>query len=104
MKAFALRRTGGGPAVVDLPVPEPGPGEVLVQTTAARLRGVRIIAVEPEPTGQRPALRFGANGLVDPMAMTTHAFPFTRAEEAWRRLAAREPGMVKPVILLAGSG
>lgn len=35
MKAFALRRTGGAPAVVDLPVPEPGPGEVLVRTTAA---------------------------------------------------------------------
>lgn len=297
MKAFALRRTGGAPAVVDLPVPEPGPGEVLVRTTAAlvcaweghtgpgalgheavgvveavgpgvparytgrrvgveghgrlaeffrapapgdglvplpgsvsdhqalyatgalatgfaaaeaagappggtvavfgqgavglgatvtaaRLRGARIIAVEPEAKRQRLALRFGADvvvdpayedaaerlleltggagadcaivataapgataaarrgtaegagityarcrprlrpgraaglrgsgdaghrsarmldlvgaGLVDPTAMTTHAFPFTRVEEAYRRLAAREPGMIKPAIL-----
>lgn len=38
-------------------------------------------------------------GLVDPTAMTTHAFPFTRVEEAYRRLAAREPGMIKPAIL-----
>ncbi|MFG3000977.1 zinc-binding dehydrogenase [Streptomyces sp. NPDC048340] len=35
MKAFALRRPGEPPALVERPVPRPGPGEVLVRTTAA---------------------------------------------------------------------
>ncbi|WP_405491888.1 zinc-binding dehydrogenase [Streptomyces sp. NBC_00096] len=288
MKAFALRRTGEPPAVMDRPVPEPGPGEVLVRTTAAlicawdghlaagaptglgheavgvvegigpgvcpsyvgrrvgveghgrlaeffrapaagaglvplpraisdhqalyaagalptgfaaaeesgpppgasvvvfgqgavglgatiaagRLRGARVIAVEPEMKRQRLALRFGADvvidpayedtterileltggagadraimataapaaataaraglsgggrityarcrpprssgarlaralrligeGLVDPTVITTHEFPFDRVDEAFTRLAAREPGMIKPVIV-----
>ncbi|MFF4320938.1 zinc-binding dehydrogenase [Streptomyces sp. NPDC001568] len=38
------------------------------------------------------------DGLLDPTVMTTHEFPFTRVEEAFRRLSAREPGMVKPIV------
>ncbi|MBT2452674.1 zinc-binding dehydrogenase [Streptomyces sp. ISL-43] len=224
MKAFALRRTGEPPTVVDRPAPRPRAGEVLVRTTAAlicawdghtaagaptglgheaggvveagpppggsvvvfgqgavglgatiaagRLCGARVIAVEPEMKRQRLALRFGADvvidpayedsaeriteltggagadraimataapaaaaaaheglaeggrityarcrppqssgarlaralrlidgGLVDPTVITTHEFPFHRVEEAFARLVAREPGMIKPVIL-----
>ncbi|MGW6704173.1 zinc-dependent alcohol dehydrogenase [Streptomyces sp. NPDC054956] len=139
---------------------------------AGRLRGARVIAVEPERKRQRLALRFGADvvidpayentaerileltggagadrsimatgspdaaaaareglaeggrityarcrppqssgarlaralglideGLVDPTVITTHEFPFARVEEAFARLVAREPGMIKPVIL-----
>ncbi|MFG2620461.1 zinc-binding dehydrogenase [Streptomyces sp. NPDC048507] len=148
-----------------------GQGAVGLSATVAagRLRGARVIAVEPEPKRQLLALRFGADvvvdpayedaaervreltggagadrailataapgaaaaaragtaaghrvtrarcraagsgglgrmlgligdGLLDPTVMTTHAFPFTRVEEAFRRLSAREPGMVKPLI------
>jgi propanol-preferring alcohol dehydrogenase len=35
MKALQYRRIGAGPELVDIPVPEPGPGEVLLQVTAA---------------------------------------------------------------------
>ncbi|MEU8774743.1 zinc-binding dehydrogenase [Streptomyces sp. NPDC048606] len=150
-----------------------GPVGLGATVAAARLRGARVIAVEPEPKRQLLALRFGADvvvdpayedsaerireltggagadcavvataapgaartaraataptgrvtharcaagdrpgsgarvtrmlrligdGLLDPTVMTTHAFPFTRVEEAFRRLSAREPGMVKPLI------
>ncbi|WP_327253252.1 zinc-binding dehydrogenase [Streptomyces sp. NBC_01244] len=139
---------------------------------AGRLRGARVIAVEPEMKRQRLALRFGADvvidpayedtterileltggagadraimataapaaaraargglsgsgkityarcrpprssgarlaralhligdGLVDPTVITTHEFPFDRVGEAFGRLAAKEPGMIKPVIV-----
>ncbi|MFF3020320.1 zinc-binding dehydrogenase [Streptomyces sp. NPDC057939] len=51
-------------------------------------------------TGARTALMLDliGDGLLDPTVMTTHEFPFTRVEEAFRRLSAREPGMVKPIV------
>lgn len=36
---------------------------------------------------------------MDPTVITTHEFPFHRVGEAFARLAAGEPGMIKPVIL-----
>lgn len=151
-----------------------GQGAVGLSATiaAGRLRGARVIAVEPEMKRQRLALRFGADvvidpayedttarileltggagadraimataapaaataaraglsasgrityarcrppqssgarlaraldliegGLVNPTVITTHQFPFHRVGEAFGRLAAKEPGMIKPVIL-----
>lgn len=55
----------------------------------------------PEGNGGRLALMLEliGDGLVDPTVMTTHEFTFTRVEEAYRRLASAEPGMIKPIIL-----
>ena len=35
MKAVQYRRVGHAPEVVEVPVPEPGPGQVLLKVTAA---------------------------------------------------------------------
>lgn len=40
MRAIAVPDIGGVPALVDLPVPSPGPGEVLVRLTAASLNPI----------------------------------------------------------------
>ncbi|MEZ0114703.1 NADPH2:quinone reductase [Catenulispora sp. EB89] len=40
MRAIAVSEIGGKPALVDLPVPSPGPGEILVRMTAASLNPV----------------------------------------------------------------
>lgn len=42
MRAIAVSDIGGTPALVDLPRPSPGPGEVLVQLTAASLNPVDL--------------------------------------------------------------
>jgi NADPH:quinone reductase-like Zn-dependent oxidoreductase len=39
MRAFALQETGAAPAVVELPDPTPGPGEVLVRVSASSVNG-----------------------------------------------------------------
>lgn len=41
---------------------------------------------------------------MDPTVITTHEFPFDRVGEAFGRLAAKEPGMIKPVILFPRPG
>ncbi|MFD6879181.1 MULTISPECIES: zinc-binding dehydrogenase [unclassified Streptomyces] len=57
-------------------------------------------AEDSAAAGERTArmLDLIGDGLLDPTVMTTHEFPFTRVEEAFRRLSAREPGMVKPIV------
>jgi NADPH2:quinone reductase len=40
MRAFAMNDFNSPPAVVDLPQPEPGPGEVLVRVRASSLNGI----------------------------------------------------------------
>lgn len=42
MRAISVPEIAGTPALVDLPVPSPGPGEVLVQLTAASLNPVDL--------------------------------------------------------------
>jgi threonine dehydrogenase-like Zn-dependent dehydrogenase len=37
-------------------------------------------------------------GRIDPTPMTTHRFPFTDVEEAYRQFAARDGDMIKPLI------
>lgn len=60
----------------------------------------------PRSSGARlaRALRLIGEGLVDPTVITTHEFPFHRVDEAFTRLAAREVGMIKPVILFPRPG
>lgn len=182
---FAASEEAGPPAGGTLAVFGQGAVGLSATVAAGRLRGARVIAVEPEIRRQRLALRFGADvvvdpayedtaerlleltggagadcsivatpaggateaarrgtaaggqvtyarcrpapaarggdgaggggrpalmleligdGLVDPTVMTTHEFPFVRVEEAYRRLATAEPGMIKPIILFPLSG
>jgi NADPH:quinone reductase-like Zn-dependent oxidoreductase len=42
MRAVAINDYGARPAVVDLPVPEPGPGEVLVRVRASSVNGFDV--------------------------------------------------------------
>lgn len=173
---FAAAEEAGAPAGGSVAVFGQGSVGLSATVAAGRLRGARVIAVEPDTKRQLLALRFGADvvvdpayedsaerileltggagadcavlataapgaaraarrgtapggrvvqarcratggphgapagerlarmldliggGLLDPTVMTTHEFPFTRVEEAFRRLSAREPGMVKPLI------
>lgn len=169
---FAAAEEAGPPPGASVVVFGQGAVGLGATIAAGRLRGARVIAVEPEMKRQRLALRFGADvvvdpayedtaerileltggagadraimatgspaaaraareglaeggrityarcrppqgsgerlaralhliddGLVDPTVITTHEFPFERVGEAFARLAAREPGMIKPVIL-----
>ncbi|WP_330296854.1 zinc-binding dehydrogenase [Streptomyces sp. NBC_00503] len=169
---FAAAEEAGPPAGGTVVVFGQGAVGLSATIGAGRLRGARVIAVEPEMKRQRLALRFGADvvidpayedtaerileltggrgadraimaspssaaasaarrglaeggrityarcrpprssgarlaralhliedGLVDPTVITTHEFPFHRVGEAFARLAAGEPGMIKPVIL-----
>jgi isopropanol dehydrogenase (NADP+) len=43
-------------------------------------------------------LRFLATGRVDPSAMTTHRFPFSRIETAFGMMDRKEDGIIKPLI------
>ncbi len=53
MKAFALIDFESGPALRDLPIPEPGSGEVRVRVKAAALRSVKS---RRDPIGARDVL------------------------------------------------
>jgi isopropanol dehydrogenase (NADP+) len=43
-------------------------------------------------------LRFLASGAVDPTPMTTHTFPFSEIEKAFRTMDRKEDGIIKPLI------
>lgn len=43
-------------------------------------------------------LRLIESGRVDPLAMTTHRFPFKDIERAFRMMQTKEDGMIKPLI------
>ena len=43
-------------------------------------------------------LRLIESGRVDPLALTTHRFPFTDIEEAFKMMQTKRDGMVKPLI------
>ncbi|GAA1018053.1 NADPH:quinone reductase [Acrocarpospora pleiomorpha] len=45
MRAFALPGFDDSPALVDLPVPQPGPGEVLVRVQASSINGIDLAVV-----------------------------------------------------------
>jgi threonine dehydrogenase-like Zn-dependent dehydrogenase len=43
-------------------------------------------------------LRLIESGRVDPLALTTHRFPFTDIERAFKMMQTKQDGMVKPLI------
>ena len=43
-------------------------------------------------------LRLIETGRVDPLALTTHGFPFKDIEKAFRMMQTKEDGMIKPLI------
>ena len=47
----------------------------------------------------RRLLRLLENGRVDPVPMTTHRFRFDELEKAFRMMANKEDGIIKPLIL-----
>ena len=46
-------------------------------------------------------LRLIETGRVDPLALTTHRFPFKDIEKAFRMMQTKEDGMMKPLISFA---
>ncbi|USA00795.1 hypothetical protein NCG97_08945 [Streptomyces lydicamycinicus] len=46
----------------------------------------------------RRIFRLMETGKVDPTPMTTHEFSFDEIEEAFRMMASKEGGMIKPLI------
>ncbi|MEO8347702.1 MAG: NAD(P)-dependent alcohol dehydrogenase [Acidobacteriota bacterium] len=44
-------------------------------------------------------MRLLRKGRIDPTPLTTHRFPFTDVERAFRMMAAKEDGIIKPLIL-----
>ena len=44
-------------------------------------------------------LRLIETGRVDPLALTTHRFPFADIEKAFKMMQTKEDGMIKPLIL-----
>jgi isopropanol dehydrogenase (NADP+) len=44
-------------------------------------------------------MRLIETGRVDPLALTTHRFPFDNIERAFRMMQTKEDGMIKPLIL-----
>ena len=45
--------------------------------------------------------RLIGTGRVEPLALTTHRFPFTAIEKAFRMMQTKEDGMIKPLISFA---
>ena len=43
-------------------------------------------------------LRLIESGRVDPLALTTHRFPFTDSEKAFKMMQTKQEGLVKPLI------
>ena len=98
MKAFVMRRIGEV-AMMDKPVPEPGPNDAIVKTTAAL---VCTSDTRPLPGwGERMKrlLRLIEQGRVDPTPMTTHRFSFDEVEQAFTLMKTKSDGIIKPLIL-----
>lgn len=63
MRAIAVPDIGGTPALVDLPIPSPGPGEILVRLAAASLNPIDTdIADGRLPLPSTPPLTLGTDG------------------------------------------
>jgi threonine dehydrogenase-like Zn-dependent dehydrogenase len=126
MKAFVMQEVGRA-AMVDKPVPEPGPNDAIVRTSAALIcpsdshtvRGaigdrhnltlghesVGVVhrlgsAVEGLQVGQRVAINAitPCTGRIDPTPMTTHRFSFAEIEKAFGMMDRKEDGIIKPLI------
>ncbi|MGP3686704.1 zinc-binding dehydrogenase [Streptomyces sp. IBSNAI002] len=98
-----LELTGG--AGVDTAIVATGAAGARTAAYRGIGRGGRVAFARCRPAEGRGGHRLGrmlrliGDGEVDPVGITTHEFPFDRVEEAHRRLAAAEPGMIKPLVL-----
>lgn len=71
MRAVQYRAIGAGPEVVDVPTPEPGPGEVRLRVTAAGLChsdwSLTDLPADAHVHGEPLTLGHEAAGVVDPL-------------------------------------
>ncbi|GGD26757.1 NADPH:quinone oxidoreductase family protein [Sinisalibacter lacisalsi] len=90
MKAYRLTSTGTAPEIADLPAPEAGPGEVVVEIAACGLNFADLLMIEGKYQQTPPP-------------------PFTLGMELAGTVIARGPGVDAPalgtrVAVMAGSG
>jgi len=78
----------GKVGVMEKPVPRPGPGDAIIRTALCPGGSERMSRL----------LRLIETGRVDPLALTTHRFPFQDIEKAFRMMQTKEDGMIKPLI------
>jgi threonine dehydrogenase-like Zn-dependent dehydrogenase len=123
MKSFVIKKIGET-EVVEKPIPEPGPEEAIVRTTAALICTSDVHTVKgalPVPDGRtlghesvgvihklgsavtgfermKRLLRLLESGRIDPTPMTTHTFGFDRIGEAFEMMTTKADGIVKPLI------
>jgi threonine dehydrogenase-like Zn-dependent dehydrogenase len=84
MRAFVIRKVGET-GVAEKPIPEPGPEEAIVRTTAALICTSDVHTVKgalPVPDGP----------------MTTHTFAFDDISQAFDLMTSKQDGIIKPLI------
>jgi threonine dehydrogenase-like Zn-dependent dehydrogenase len=89
MRAFVIKKVGET-GLVEKPVPDPGPEEAVVRTTAALICTSDVHTVK----GALPV----PDGRIDPTPMTTHTFAFDDVATAFAMMTTKDDGIIKPLI------
>ncbi len=94
MNCFVMHGIGKV-GIIKKTIPRPGPIPREAWGVGMSDKSIRTALC---PGGSERMSRLLESGRVDPLALTTHRFPFQDIEKAFRMMQSKVDGMIKPLI------